>query len=356
MGASKMNLYIKQYKKLVIFIVILCVIIYGIFYFMIPKNSVNKPIVESSVLVSTQVVNRVALVRHLSAMGTIKSTDEVVLTAEAKGVIESIQFQSGDFVKADALLITLKHDAEKAVLAKAQAEFDQAQDQFQRAKKLYMNRMIAQADIVQLKAKLKIASANIDQAKIALAHCFVRAPFAGKLGIMQMSVGQYVEPGDKIIKLESMPVKWVDFSISETVASELNNSAQIAVYPENSQQKISAKIIAIDSGVDLNTRSVNVRAKLESDVWALIPGSFAKITLIIPSQKMGVVIPSTAVHYEPYGASVYMVDQGRAKLRYIKTKPYEGNQMWVSSGLKAGDVIILLGLDKLRDGQQVKIQ
>lgn len=348
--------HIILYKKR--WFVILVIIIIGISALVLTRQTKHfgKNVSMPALLVSTQRVKSVPLMHYVSTIGTLKSSNEVVLTSEINGTIESIQFQSGDFVRAGTLLVTVKHDSEEAILEKTQAEYEQVNDQFQRSKKLYADHFIAQADIVQIQSKLKIAQANLDQAKIDLAKCFIKAPFSGKLGIRDINIGQYVRSGDKIVKLESMPVDFADFSVSETAARWLVNAANITIYPGGSHQPIQAVMSAIDSGVDTNTRNVNVRAKLKTASENLIPGSFATIIITIPYQKTGLVIPNIAIQYEPYGASVYVVNQGSVKLRYIQTEPYREDQVIVTSGLNEGEIIVVRGQDKLHDGEQVKIQ
>ncbi|OGT30922.1 MAG: hypothetical protein A3E87_08050 [Gammaproteobacteria bacterium RIFCSPHIGHO2_12_FULL_35_23] len=343
-------------KKQIVFLIvgIICVVfIIGIFKY--HHSSVQSTFEQQAVVVSTISAKKIEATQIFSFIGSIKAEKAINITTETNGIIQSINFNSGQLVSKGQLLIVLQHDNQGAALEKATAEYGDIQDQYHRSRQLYAMRIVSQAAIVEIKFKLKEAKANLDQAKAAYDRCFIKAPFSGELGISQVSPGEYITAGQTIVNLQSVPAIYVDFSVPEAVVGFLNQKAIIKIKSQEGGKPMQATIAAIDSDIDLSTRTLMVRARILNSSSLLKPGSFVTVNITIPSDQQVLVIPSIAVDYEPYGASIYVVQNNHAKLRYIQISGMHADQVIIKSGLKAGEKIVIAGQDKLHDGDLVTI-
>ena len=191
------------------------------------------------------------------------------------------------------------------------------------------------------------------QAQAAFDDCFIRAPFTGQLGIRQVSIGQFINAGQNIVNLQTVPAQFVDFSVGENEDANLHVGDFVMLHNGTATQQ--ASVSAISALVDESTRSFWVRATLIHPAKTLKPGGYVMVTVNSPLHKNVLEIPQTAINYEPYGASVYTVNKGKAYLQYVQIGPRFADKAVVISGLKLGQEVVTAGQDKLHDGAAVKI-
>jgi membrane fusion protein, multidrug efflux system len=290
----------------------------------------------------------------LSFVGTLKSEKTINLAAESEGIIDSVSFQPGQVVSQGQILLVLRNMIQKSELDEAQAEYAITNDQYDRANKLYVQHLVSQADIKQIKYKLDEMRAKRDASLARYQQCFIRAPFSGQIGITQLSQGQYIKMGEKIVSLRSMPADYVDFNIPVVTKALIDQATHLVVMVlTDNKSSLTAKIIASDAIADENTRTLMYRAKLDKPTKDLMPGAYVSVKLAIDLNKSILLVPIDAVNYEPYGASVYLFNGGIAHLRYIKTAGVYNNFFIVSSGLAEGDEVILAEQAALHDGEAV---
>lgn len=287
----------------------------------------------------------------VTATGTLTAFPGVVIKPEISGRITNIYFKSGDKVAAGASLIELYPDIVKAQLTQAQAELKLAQLNFDRYARLYETRTVPKADYDKSKSALDASKGKVEQAQASLSQTLIRAPFAGRLGIIQVSLGQYISAGQDMVSLEALDPIYVDFGVPETyvgkivVGQELN--VRIGSYPN---ETFRGRVQAIDPLVNQRTRSMTVRAAIPNKDEKLLPGVFADVTLFLSGEKKILEISQTAIVYDPNGDYVYRVIGGKAVKTVVKLGARDAKSVVVQSGLNEGDVIVTAGQLKITLG------
>lgn len=316
------------------------------------KPSPPAPTLVNAVRAETQIWPQ-----SIQAIGTLEGIKAVDLSTEAEGRVTGIFFQSGEAVKAGQLVVKLNDAMEQAQLKIAQAQYKLAEIDLKQAVKLAQQKFISDFDVDQKKANLEKAAASIDTALAALAKKNIVAPIDGTLGIHQIKLGQYLQPGTFIVSLNNLSHMYLNLSRPEKEMPllTLNQAieAQIDAFPEKIFQ---GKITAIDLQIDQKTRQINLQATFENPNSLLYPGMFAKAEILIPTSSSYITLPETAVDYSLYGNTVYTIQADRSvKLQYVKTGPRKNNQIAILEGLKVGDSIVADGQIKLHQGVRVEI-
>jgi membrane fusion protein (multidrug efflux system) len=297
----------------------------------------------------------------LSAVGSLVATQGVAVTNEVAGQVREINFRSGEKVKAGEVVVQLDDQVDRATLDGLVAERKLAEIQFKRARELFKeNQAVPEASVDEAQAKLDSARAHVVAQEALIAKKRIRAPFSGLLGIRQVNVGQFLNPGSPIVQLEALDPIYADFSLPERNFARLGVGQDVEVRVQSyGDQVFKGRIAALNPGVDAATRTVRVRAELDNPDGRLRPGMFAEVRLTLPEPRDVVVIPSMAVTYQPYGDSVFVVAEKDgatiAERRPIETGETRVGDVEVVKGLKSGETIVRAGHVKLRNGMPVKV-
>jgi membrane fusion protein (multidrug efflux system) len=297
---------------------------------------------------------------YLEAIGTLVATQGVLVSAEIAGKVREIRFESGEPVEAGALLLQLDDSIEQAEVQGLVAEEGLGKLEFERAAQLLNDKLGSQADYDRTRANLQKTRADLAAKRALLEKKAIRAPFPGILGIRQVDVGAYLEPGDNIVSLQQLDPVYADFSLPERYQSSIKPGQQVSIrvkaWPDAQFEGV---ISAIEPRIDSNTRSVRLRATLANPELLLRPGMFAEVRLLLPVRGKVVTVPQTAIMYNPYGDAVFVVQQGEAGLvveyRQVQTGIVRDSQIEISSGLQSGDRVVSAGQLKLRNGMPVSI-
>ena len=305
--------------------------------------------------------------RRIKAIGNLVAFQGVDVTTEVSGVITSINFESGDEVEQGSLLVELDNRTEKANLESAQAQFSSDNSQYQRLLKLKDQSFVTSNDIDTQASLVNIARAQVSVARVALAKKQIYAPFSGKLGIRQVDLGEYVAPGDTIVTLLSLDQLYIDFTLPESnfkdLVLEQAIEFQVRSYPE---QTFSATVETWNPQLDASTRNITIRAVVDNRERLLAPGMFADMA-VRSTRKMPVLtIPETAIFYNIYGEAVYALEKQpasdddpipdyRLAARQIDVAYRNNGLAGISSGLKAGDIVVTSGQLKLYPSLRVAI-
>jgi membrane fusion protein (multidrug efflux system) len=302
---------------------------------------------------------------QLSSVGSLVAVNGAEISAEVGGIVDKIDFESGADVPAGALLLSLRPNNDPAVLAQLQATASLDQITYARDEKQFRAQAIAQSQVDTDRANLLAAQAQVQAQQALMAEKQVRAPFAGLLGIRQVNVGQYLAVGTQIVSLEQLNPLFVDFYLPQEALSQLavgqDVSLRIDAFPGVA---FTAKVSAIDATVDSATRSIQVRATLPNDDLKLRPGMFATIELGTGAAKDLVTLPETAISYNPYGDTVFVLGNaagpdGKSRLVahqvFVTTGDTRGDQVAVLSGVQPGDTVVSAGQLKLRNGTPVAV-
>jgi membrane fusion protein, multidrug efflux system len=303
---------------------------------------------------------------RVSSVGTVKAVQGTVISAEAEGVVREINFEAGSLVKAGDKLVQLDVEIEQAQLRSAEAAAEGARLTFNRAKELVKSQNISQSDFNTANVAIKQAEAQVDNIRAVIAKKTMRAPFGGKLGIREISVGQFLQKGNLVVSLHSLDPVYVEFSLPQQRLGETTEGLTVAVssdaYPG---RQFTGEITAINPDVDPATRNVRVQATLSNTEGLLRPGMFVSVDMVLAQTEKVLFIPSTAVVYAPFGDSVFLIEEGApaadgtkplvVQQQFVKLGARQGDFVAATEGVKPGQRIVSTGVFKLQPGMGVVI-
>jgi membrane fusion protein (multidrug efflux system) len=301
----------------------------------------------------------------LTAVGSVAAVQGVMLSAEMSGAVKNIAFESGATVRAGDLLVELDSSVEQAQLRSAMASADLARLNLERARELRGKKMMSQADLDSAEAQAKQANAQIDNIRAVIAKKTIRAPFAGRTGIRQVNLGQFLDNGAAIVTLQSLDPVYVDFALPQQNLARLSVGMAVRVTTDAFPgQSFEGKLTAINSEVDAVTRNVRLQATLATD-GRLRPGMYVNVAAVLPETERVLMIPATAVLYAPYGDSVFVVEDKKDEKtgvvgkvlnqRFVRLGKTRGDFVVVTSGLDVDQTIVTTGVFKLRNGMSVVV-
>lgn len=296
----------------------------------------------------------------VEAIGTVRAEESVAITATVADTVTSIDFSSGDTVEAGRVLLTLADAEERAALAEAEAALAEAQRDTERLEQLSRNDAVARSELDQSRSVLQRSRARLDVARARLDDHVVRAPFDGRVGLRDVSVGAYVRPGDVLLTLDQLDEVDLDFTVPERFLAVLEPGlgvrAAATAYPDDA---FDGTIADIDSRVDPVTRAVTVRARLPNADGRLRPGMLLAVE-IRRDERESPAVPEVAVMRDGERVSVFGVetsDEGsRAVRRTVTLGARDGALIEVLDGLAAGDTIVSEGMHRLSDGGALEIK
>jgi membrane fusion protein (multidrug efflux system) len=307
-----------------------------------------------AVEVATVVAERLDLT--IPAVGSLRSNESVTLSPEIAGRISEILADEGQKVTSGTPVARLDQQVYKAELAEIQASLDLSRANFKRADELYKKRAgtarardEAEAQLRADEAKLALATAHLDKTVIA-------APFDGVLGLRSVSVGQYLDPGQPIIKLEAIDPLKVDFRVPEVYFARVHLGQTIKVEVDAFPgELIEGSVYAIDPLVDEQGRAIVIRATLPNKDKRLRPGLFARVALVYDTIAAAILVPEQAI--VPIGEDkfVFKVVDGKAVLTKVTIGERFKGRAQISQGLAAGDTVVTSGQMKIRDGADVTV-
>ena len=309
------------------------------------------------------------------SVGTFIAVNGTEVTTEAAGIVRSLSIEPGQPVKAGTVLVQLNTSNELAVLRSLEAAAKLAGVQRDRWRELGKDKLVSQAEVEERSTTAATTLAQVEAQRALIAQKTIRAPFDGILGLRKVNLGQYVNPGDPIVTLQSMDPIFLDFSLPEQRVGEVLEGTRIrATVDALPGQVFEGKVTAIEPLVDASTRNFKVQATLPNPDNDLRPGTFAHVGFDTGGARKVVVIPQTAVSFNPYGNAVYVISKAKraegekdmqgqpltgdkliVKQRFIKTGATRGDLIVVTEGLKPGERIASSGLLKLRNDAEVTI-
>jgi membrane fusion protein (multidrug efflux system) len=294
----------------------------------------------------------------LNAVGTVQAVRGVELTSETSGEITEILFRSGGRVRADQLLVVLNDEVEQASRQNQIASLELAQVLFARDRTLIEQKSIPQTQYDRSRADLERARAQLAETEARLANKRIEAPFAGKIGIRRVDVGDYLSPGTVIATLQDHTELEIDFTVPARYAPKLRAGLDVSVRVDaHPDRAFSAVVTAVDSRIDPNTRNVLLRARV-NEVEGLLPGMFAVLEVRLGDQQQVITIPETAMTYALQGNTVYVIEpteagQLTAVAKVVRVGKVLDGRIAVLEGLNAGDQVVSVGQNKLYRGVRV---
>ncbi|AKC85784.1 efflux RND transporter periplasmic adaptor subunit [Pseudoxanthomonas suwonensis] len=308
------------------------------------------------------------------AVGTLVADNGTDVTTEAGGVVRQIAFESGQAVRQGDLLIQLNTANEEAQLKALDTAARLAVTQRDRWRELGEQKLVSRSEVDERIADAATTQAQADAQRALIAQKTIRAPFSGVLGIRKVNVGQYLNPGDPIVGLQALDPVHIDFTLPEQRMNQVAIGTPVRLDVDALPgRQFEAKVTAIEPSVDASTRNFKVRATLPNPDAVLRPGTFGRVGFELGQASDVVVVPQTAVSFNPYGNSVYVVvdapkPAGDAKpvegmpqathvvkQRFVTTGPARGDLVGITQGLEPGEVVVTSGLLRLRNDAGVTI-
>jgi membrane fusion protein (multidrug efflux system) len=357
-------------RRMILMLAVLGVVLGGYFAFQQFKakmirqalsSMANPPQTVSTVTATTQTWQP-----EVQAVGSLRAVNGATLSLEVGGVVDRIDFKSGDDVPAGQVLLQLRADDDAAKLAAQEASAALAQVNYDRDLRQLRAQAVSQAIVDADNYNLRNARAQADEQRAVLAKKTLRAPFAGRLGIRAVDLGQYLNPGTAVVTLQALDPLFVDFSVPQQALGRVTAgqtvTAKVDTFPD---QTFRGKIIAANPTVDTDSRNVQMRASLPNPDHRLLPGMFATIDIAAGAPEQRITLPQTAIAYNPYGSTVYLVEQNAAtaagqkllvaRQTFVTVGATRGDQVAVLTGVKPGDVVVSAGQIKLHNGAPVVI-
>ena len=311
---------------------------------------------NATVTVRTVTVRPLTLTERLSTTGTVRANEDVELVVEIAGKVSGIHFREGSRVQSGQLLLEiddtqLQAERERAVHRVGLAERSEA-----RQRRLFDDGLTSQEEYDFAQSELNVLRAELALAEARLIKTRIKAPFAGIIGLRDVSVGSYLTPQTRIATLQDVnPVK-VDFSVPEKYVGHMGAGASIQFRTKGSEKAHTGTIVAVEPLVDLDTRSLTVRAQSPNPDGRLVPGAFADVEIEVRRIEGALAVPNRAVIPELGGKKVFVAEGGEAQPRSVETGLRTAELVEVTEGLQPNDRVIVTAIQRLRPGLAVVVE
>ena len=293
--------------------------------------------------------------RQLSAVGTLRSNESVVIQPEIAGRVAGIFFDEGMAVDKGARLIALDDAIFRAELQQAKARLALRRANHDRAKDLFKRGAASARNLDEALAEMRVAEADVALAQARLDKGTISAPFDGILGLRSVSLGDYVNPGQRIVNIEDIdPIK-VDFRVPENYAGLVGLDQKIAIDVDALPgRQFVGRVYAIDPLIDPSGRAVTLRATVANESSELRPGMFARVKLTVAEHDDALLVPETAIFARGQDQFVYRVVDGKAVMAEVRTGIRRDGKVEIVEGISKTDRIVFEGHIKLQDGSPLK--
>jgi membrane fusion protein (multidrug efflux system) len=305
-------------------------------------------------LVTVGHVRRDTIFDAVEALGTAQANESVTLTAKVSDIVRRVNFEDGDYVEKDAILVELMNQEEEAALAEARANLEDVESQLRRLEDLSSRGLTSASELDVARSRAAANRARLNSVVARLGDRLILAPFSGLLGFRQISPGTMLSPNTTITSIDDISVIKLDFTVPETFVGAMSPGARIVAksvsFPD---RDFEGTVRTIGSRVDPVTRAVTVRAHIENADRALRPGMLLTVE-IVTAERSALVVPESSVFQVQTRAYVYTVDGDTARQREIQVGSRRFGVVEVIGGVEEGDLIVVEGIIKLRDGAKLR--
>jgi len=303
---------------------------------------------------------------RLKVVGSLRAVSGIDVTCEVAGLVRFVHFKPGQNVRKGDLLVQLNADSDIAQLHSLEAAVKLAGTVYERDLKQYAAASISRAVLDADEADLKIKQAQLEQQKAIVEKKSIRAPFDGQLGISSVNLGQYLEPGNRIVTLQALDALYCNFYLPQQELGRIKKGLTVMAVSDTYPGRVfQGKVSTVNPKVDPETRNVQVEALVENSKHELLPGMFVSVEIRTGAVEKYLTLPQTAVSFNPYGEMVFIVEKaardasGRESLTVkqslVTVGPTRGDQVALLKGVKEGDLIVTSGHFKLKSGSSVII-
>lgn len=304
---------------------------------------------------------------NVPAIGTVRAARGADLALDVSGIVDKVHVQSGDEVKAGQVLLELRAEDDAATVNQARAALSLAQVTFERAKKQLAVKAIARADYDAAAADLKVKQATVAGLAAVLDKKQLRAPFDGRVGIVTVSPGAYLSAGTAVLTLQQLDPVYIDFSLPQKQLDLVHVGGEVhARFDGFGDRRFTGTLTAFDPKLDATTRNARVEARFDNQDGLLLPGMFAHLEVDSGAAEQNLTLPATAIAYNPYGATVFVVHEGAGKDKdgkpidtveqtFVTPGATRGDQVAIVKGIEEGDLVVTSGQLKLKNGTPVVV-
>ena len=302
-------------------------------------------------------VKTINVPERISAVGHMYAVKQVDLSFDNDGKLKQKYFKNGDRVLAGESVASLDDEKDLANLKSLQAKLDLAKQTYARVKILEKSGAISKEDVDQKFADLQEAEANVEQQKTVLEHDKLKAPFTGVLGTYNFDIGTYISAGTAVVQLtQENPLK-IRFSIPADLKPKVAIGNAVELTSSTYKDKIFTGTVGyISPTVSSKSGTLEIEAEVANDDYLLSPGMFMSVSQILQAKRLMLVVPNMAVQVDRQGSFVYVVNpDNTVKVVTIQVDLIRDGYTEITSGLKAGQKIVIVGANKLSDGMKIKV-
>jgi membrane fusion protein (multidrug efflux system) len=356
----------KRLMWLIIIILVLSGIVIGHFsYKMIKSMAGSKGFAPPPVAVTSATAKKIRHHHKLHAVGTLVAVHGTTIAPQVGGIVEKIAFTSGMNVKLGDRILVIRHRDDDADLLNNEAQLSLAHINYRRNKALVARNAVTHSALDTSFAKYQETKAQVEKVRAIIHQKIIEAPFNGQLGIRQVDIGQYISAGTPIVTLQSLDTLYVDFSIPEQLLDKLYKTQQVEVkFSGLPKITFTGKIKAIDSQVNIKSRTALVRAEIPNPQHLLSPGMFVDVLILGKESTEIIVVPQTSISYNLYGDSIYIIKEKTIKGKTLRialqkdvtTGEMFGDKVEVRKGIKANDLVVTSGQINLHNKSPVTLK
>ncbi|ASJ76395.1 efflux RND transporter periplasmic adaptor subunit [Granulosicoccus antarcticus] len=304
----------------------------------------------------------------ITAIGTLEAAQGVVITADLSGRVSELFFDGGERVEAGDVLVQQETSTEDAQLSAAESDMALAKSNLDRISRLYKSQVVSRSEYDAARSQSSAAQAQLDNITASLAKKKITAPFAGRLGLRLVDIGQDLSQGVGIVSLQAFDPMRVNFSLPQKALANVTDGLNVRVSTDAVPGRLfTGKITAINTEIDSSTRTVrtqatlNVKADDGSASPVLLPGMYANVEVVLPDTRAVLIVPLTSVSFATYGDSVFILEKNDndelvANQKFVQLGERRGDFVEVKQGLEPGQSVANDGVFKLRTGAVVSVK
>jgi membrane fusion protein, multidrug efflux system len=308
------------------------------------------------IVVEASKVSVVKLPQALTAVGSLRSDETIIVRPEIAGRVAQIAFREGERVSKGEVLVRLDDSVQQADLERAKANLVLSKSKFDRAVELRNQGFISGQARDEAENNFKVAQADVELMLARLAKAAIRAPFSGTIGLRQVSMGDYVKEGQDIVNLESLDPLKVDFRVPELALSQVKDGQTLQIALDALPDRVyDGRVYAINPLIDANGRSIVIRAQVPNKDGRLRPGMFARVRLFTSGSKDALVVPEESLFPVGDDKYVYKVVDNKATRQKVEIGQRREGRVEIVNGLAPEDMVVTAGVIKLREGAPVSV-
>ncbi|MEO6541544.1 MAG: efflux RND transporter periplasmic adaptor subunit [Ferruginibacter sp.] len=315
------------------------------------KDDSKKPPAKVDVFI----VSATTLSQDIEMPGSLIAAEETELHPEVSGRVTGIYFKEGSQVGQGSLLVKLYDGDLQAQLSKLRVQLKVAQETLQRYDALLKIGGVSVQEVETYKLSVNNIRADMSIVQTSIARTSLRAPFSGKLGLRNISIGAYITPASVISTLRKVSQLKLEFTVPEKYGAGMKQGGQVQFTIDNNEKTYAARIIATENNIAEETRSLKVRALVDKPDAQLIAGTFVKVKIGLGENNAALMIPSQAVIPKARNKQVIVYRNGLANMETVTTGIRDTSMVEITSGLKAGDTVLISGLLSTKPGSKVSI-